>query len=228
VQLALNGGTPKEVLEAAQMLQMCSSMSGASAAMYAMRDGPTGVPEPLKKSMEVGGGVNKVIEVAEAQERRCQVFDQATLGRRMELFKRAYEGGAEGGVSAYLNALQNPLAKEKADPALIAKLQSELRTAAAGGDTAALQSLYLATGEQARELGITPALRAGYKEAWRTILDEKFPGVGMSKIIENASAPFNQAASAPSLNAAEQALANGLTQQVVENWRRKHKDDKGG
>lgn len=232
VQLALGGGTPKEVLEAAQTLQMCSVMAGAPAALYAMRDNPNATPEPLKeplkKAIEMGGGVNKVIESAEGQARRCQVFDSATLGRSMELFKRAYEGGAEGAVSAYLNALQNPLAKEKADPALIAKLQSDLRTVAAGGDTAALQSLYLATGEQARELGVTPWLRAGYKEAWRTIVDEQYPGVGMSKIIENAGAPFNQAASAPSLNAAEQAAANGLTQQVVENWRRRQKEQKGG
>lgn len=224
VQVALGGGTPKEVLEAAQMLQMCSMMAGAPGALYAMRDGANGVPEPLKKMMDAGGGVNKVIESAEGQARRCQVFDQATLGRSKELFQRAYEGGAEGGASAYLNALQNPLEKEKADPALIAKLQAEVRKAAAGGDADALLHLAMATGDSARDLGVTPVQRAGYKVAWKTIQDEKFPGIGMGDIMEKAMATaFDQAKSTKPLSAAEQAEAAALAQQVVDAWRRKRK-----
>jgi hypothetical protein len=96
----------------------------------------------------------------------------------MELFQRAYEGGAEGAAVSYLMALQSPLEKQKADPALVAKLQADIRSAAAVGDPLALQHLSQATGEGARELGVTPGQAAGYKAAWTTIMEERFPGKG--------------------------------------------------
>ncbi|KQV48728.1 hypothetical protein ASC95_22785 [Pelomonas sp. Root1217] len=225
VQVALGGGTPKEMLEAAQTLQMCSTMAGAPEGLHAMRDRPGDVPAPIKKMMDdVGGVTNEMIERVQSEVRRCQVFDSATMARSKELFQRAYEGGAEGGAAAYLSALQNPLQKEKADPALIAKLQAEVRNAAAGGDADALLHLALATGDSARDLGVTPVQRAGYKAAWKTIEDEKLPGVGMGAIMEKAMAfAFDQAKSPTPLSAAEQAAADALAQQVVDTWRRKRK-----
>jgi hypothetical protein len=224
VQLSLNGGTPQQALEAAQTLQMCSVMSGVPEALYAMRDRPGDMPEPVKKMMDGMGGISKeMIENSQSEARRCQVFDAATLARRKELFQRAYEGEAEGGAAAYLSALQNPLEKEKADPALIAKLQADVRKAAAGGDADALLQMAMATGDSARELGVTPAQRVGYKAAWKLIQDERFPGVGMADIMDKAMAPFDQAKSSTPLSAAEQAEADAMTQQAVEAWRRKRK-----
>jgi len=219
VQVALNGGTPEEVLEAARTLQMCSFSAGAPEAMYAMRDRPNEMPEAIKKMTESNGRINSMIKFSEGEARRCQVFDQATMGRRMELFQRAYEGGAEGAAVEYLMALQSPLEKQKPDQALVAKLQADIRGAAAVGDTLALQHLGGATADVARELGITPVQSAGYQAAWKLIMDERFPGT--SDIIEKAVAPFRQPSSAPALSAAQQAEANALARQVVEAWRRK-------
>jgi hypothetical protein len=219
VQLALAGGTPDEMLQAAGALQRCSFSVGAPEAMYAMRDRPDQMPEAMKKITQSLGGMNKMIENSQAEARRCQVFDAATLGRRMELFQRAYEGGAEGAAVSYLMALQSPLEKQKADPALVAKLQADIRSAAAVGDPLALQHLSQATGEGARELGVTPGQAAGYKAAWTTIMEERFPGIVAG--IEKATAPFTKPASAPALSAAEQAEANALAQKIVDAWRRK-------
>ena len=230
VQLALGGGTPKEVLEAAQELQGCSYGTGSVEALHAMRDRPSEMPEGTKKMVEGFGGItNETIRHAESEARRCQVFDAATMARRNELFQRAWEGGAEGGAAAYLSALQNPMEKVKADPALIARLQADVRKAAAGGDPDSLLQMALATGDSAQGLGVTPVQQAGYKAAWKTIQDEKFPGVNMGTILEKSMAPvFEMAKSAKPLTAAEQAAADALAQQVIEAWRRKHKDDKGG
>ncbi|MGQ3054359.1 MAG: hypothetical protein ACT6S0_21465, partial [Roseateles sp.] len=221
VQVALGGGTPEEVLEAANTLQMCADTAGAPAAMYALRDRPQEMPEVLKKMVDHGGGINEAIKGAEKQARRCQVFDAATMARRMALFQRALDGGAEGAAAQYLMALQGPFEKQKADPALVAKLQADVRNAAAAGDTLALQQLSLVTGESARELGVTPVRREAYHTAWKLIMDERQPGV--VAIIEKATAPFAQPASAPALSAAEQAQAAALAQRIVDTWRRKRK-----
>lgn len=231
VQLALSGGTPQEVLEAAQTLQGCSSYgAGSVAALHAVRDRNVELPENVKKMMDGFGGVtNDMIKNAEAEERRCQVFDAATMARRNELFQRAWEGGAEGGASAYLSALQNPMEKTKADPALIAKLQADVRKAAAGGDANALLQMAMATGDRAQGLGVTPVQQVGYKAAWKAIQDEKFPGTNMGTLMEKSMAPvFEMVKPAKPLTAAEQAAADALAQQVIEAWRRKQKEEKGG
>jgi hypothetical protein len=224
VQLALGGGTPKEVLEAAQELQGCSYGTGSVEALHAARDRPNDLPEGVRKMMEGFGGItNETIRSAESEARRCQVFDAATMARRNELFQRAWEGGAEGGAAAYLSALQNPMEKVKADPALIAKLQTDMRKAAAAGEPNSLLQMALATGDSAQGLGVTPAQQAGYKAAWKAIQDEKFPGV-MGSIMEKSMAPvFEMVKPAKALTAAEQAAADALAQQVLEAWRRKRK-----
>ncbi|MDR7271520.1 hypothetical protein J2X20_004188 [Pelomonas saccharophila] len=224
VQVGLNGGTPEEALEAARTLQECWMTAGSAEAMYALRDRPDQVPEAVRKAMDNQGGVNQAIKFAEGQARRCQVFDPATMSRRLELFQRAHAGGAEGAATEYLSALQSPLEKQKPDPALVAKLQADVRNAALAGDTLALQHLRLASGESASGLGVTPMQRDAYHTAWKTIMDERYPGV--ADIIEKAMQPFAQPASAPALSTAEQAEANALARQIVETWRRKRKDGK--
>jgi hypothetical protein len=221
VQVALNGGTPAEVLEAAHTLQQCSWSAGGPEAMDAMRDRYNEMPEAMKKVTDSLGGINKMIDQAQSEARRCQVFDPATLGRRMELFQRAYEGGAEGAAVAYLMALQSPFEKQKPDAALVAQLQADIRNAATAGETVALQYLGGQTPDRARELGITPVQAAGYQAAWKLITDERFPGT--SAIIEKATAAFRQPSSAPALSAAEQAEANAVAQQILDTWRRNRK-----
>lgn len=230
VQLALGGGTPKEALAAAQLLQACAYSQGSVESLHAMRDRPNDMPADTKKMIDGFGGItNETIEVAQRQARQCQAFDAATMARRNELFQRAWEGGAEGAASAYLTALQNPMDNVKADPALIAKLQADVRKAAAVGDPDALLQMALAMGDSAQALAVTPVQRAGYKAAWRTIQDEKFPGSNMGAVMEKAMAPvFEMAKPAKPLTAAEQAAADALAQQVLEAWRRKHKEEKGG
>jgi hypothetical protein len=228
VQLALGGSTPKEVLEAAQLLQGCAQSRGSVEALHAMRDRPNDTPEIAKKMLEGTGGItNEMLDNAQREARRCQAFDAATLARRNELFQRAWEGGAEGGAAAYLSALQDPTEKVKADPALIGKLQADVRKAAAGGDPASLLQLAMATGDSAQ--GVTPVQQAGYKAAWKAIQDEKFPGANMGTVMEKTLAPvFDLVKPAKPLTAAEQAAADALAQQVIEAWRRKQKEEKGG
>jgi hypothetical protein len=230
VQLALGGGTPQESLEAAQLLQACTHSQRSVEALHAMRDRPNDMPADTKKMIDGFGGItNDTIEVAQRQARQCQAFDAATMARRNELFHRAWEGGAEGGASAYLTALQSPTEKEKADTALIAKLQADVRKAAAGGDPDSLLQMALAMGDNAQALAVTPVQRAGYKAAWKSIQDEKFPGSNMGAIMEKAMAPvFEMAKPAKPLTSAEQAEADALAQQVIEAWRRKQKDGTGG
>jgi hypothetical protein len=215
VQLALGGGTPKEVLEAAQTLEGCKSQAQTLSDLHALRDRPDEVPESLRKTVDEVGGITQVIEVAEVEARRCQAFDSATMARRRELFQRAYGGGAEGSAAAYLRMLRKPEEKATADPALVARLQADVRKAAVGGEADALLYLAMAPDDHATELGVTTAQRAGYKAAWKAIQDERSPG--WAATFEKFMPP------AASLSAAQQDEADALAQQVLEAWRRKHK-----
>lgn len=225
VQLALSGGSPEDALKAAQTLRHCATMSRAPEALFAVRDQPDLMPANVKKAIkEMGGddGVsNETIAQAQRDQRRCQVFDAATLARSGELLQKAYEGKAPGAALAYLQSLQSPEAKDKADPALIARLQADVRQAAQAGDPNTLMSLAMASGDMARDLGITPAQRSGYRNAYVQIQDELVPGLGkgMVKVID-AVALMNPTAP---LTAAQQREADALTTQVVEAWRRGRK-----
>jgi hypothetical protein len=217
VQLALGAGTPQQVLEAAQTLEGCKSAAREVGDLHALRDRPEDATGSTKKIMrEMGGVTNEMIELAEIEARRCQAFDGATMGRRRELFQRAYDGGAEGSAAAYLRMLQKP-EKATADPALVARLQADVRTAAADGDADALLYLAMAPDEHATVLGVTTARRAGYKAAWKTIQDER--SQGWAATFEKFMPP------AATLSAAEQAEADALAQQVLDTWRRKRKVD---
>lgn len=216
VQLALGGGSPTEVLEAAETLEGCKSQARAASELHTLRDRPDDAPEPVRKMIrDMGGITNEMIEIAQTEARRCQAFDSSTMGRRTELFQRAYDGGAEGSAAAYLHMLQKPEEIGRADPALVARLQADVRKAAAGGESASLLFLAMAPDDRATELGVTPAQRAGYKAAWRVIQDERSPG--WAATFEKFMPP------AASLSATEQAEANALAQQVLEAWRRKRK-----
>jgi len=224
VQLALHGGSPEDALKAAQTLQHCSAMAKAPEALFAVRDQPDLLPPSVKKMLkDMGGGdvTNEQIAHAQDEQRRCQVFDAATLARSDELLLKAYGGKAAGSAMVYLQSLQRPGATTNADPALVARLQADVRQAAQAGDPNTLMSLAMASGDMARGLGITSTQRSGYRNAYVQIQDELMPGLGkaMVKVIDavslmNPSAP---------LTAAQQREADALAAQVVEAWRRGRK-----
>ncbi|WP_457393271.1 hypothetical protein [Roseateles sp. P5_E1] len=225
VQLGLNGGTAEDALKAAQTLQHCSMMSKVPEALFALRDQPDLMPANVKKALKDMGGEegvsNETITNAQREQRRCQVFDAATLARSGELLQKAYEGGAAGAAMAYLQSLESPDAKGKADPALLARLQADVRKAALAGDRNTLMSFAMASGDMARDLGITPTQRSGYKNAYLQITEEQIPGMakGMEKVIDAVS---QMNPSAP-LTAAQQREADALAKQVVDTWRRGRK-----
>jgi hypothetical protein len=224
VQLALHGGSPEDALNAARTLQHCSAMSKVPEALFAVRDQPDLLPPPVKKMLkDMGGGDVTSEQIAHAQDeqRRCQVFDAATLARSDELLHKAYEGQAPGSAMAYLQSLQRPDATAKADPALVARLQADVRKAAQAGDPDTVMALAMGSTGGATDLGITPAQRLGYKHAALQIQEERFPGSGkaMQKVIDAIS---QMTPSAP-LTAAQQREADALAQQVVDAWRRGRK-----
>jgi hypothetical protein len=225
VQLGLNGGTAEDALKAAQTLQHCSMMSKAPEALFALRDQPDLMPANVKKALKDMGGEegvsNETITNAQRDQRRCQVFDAATLARSGELLQKAYDGKAPGAAMAYLQSLQAPDAKGKADPALIAKLQADVRQAAQAGDPDTLMSLAMASGDMALGMGITPTQRSGYRNAYVQIQDERMPGMGktMGEIVDAVS----QMNPSGPLTAAQQREADALTKQVVDTWRRGRK-----
>ncbi|MFG6432953.1 hypothetical protein [Roseateles sp. LYH14W] len=221
VQLGLHGGTAEDALIAARTLQHCAMMSKAPEGLFAVRDQPDMVPANVRKAIKDMGGEervsNETIARAQSDQRRCQVFDAATLARSGELLQKAYDGKAAGAAMAYLQSLQAHDAKGEADPALIARLQADVRQTAQAGDPDTLMSLAMASGNLARDLGITPIQRSGYRNAYVQIQDERIPGMGtaMAKIID-AVAQMNS--SAP-LTTTQQREADALAKQLVNAWR---------
>jgi hypothetical protein len=226
VQLGLNGGTAEDALTAARTLQHCAMMAKAPEALFAVRDQPDLVSAQVKKALKDMGGEdgvsNESIAQAQREQRRCQVFDAATLARSGELLQKAYEGKAPGAAMAYLQSLQLPDAKAKADPTLIARLQADVRKAADAGDPDTLMSFAMRGGETARELGITLTQHSGYRDAYLQIEEERLPGMGksMKRTVDALSQLFP---SPPPLTAAQQREADALAQQVVDTWRRGRK-----
>jgi hypothetical protein len=221
VQLGLNGGTAEDALVAARTLQLCAMMSKAPEALFAVRDQPDLMPANVKKALREMGAEDRVsnetIARAQNDQRRCQVFDAATLARSGELLQKAYDGKAAGAAMAYLQSLQYPDAKAKADPALIAKLQADVRRAADAGDPDTLMSFAMTVGETARDLGITMTQRNAYQNAWLQIQEERYPG--SSKAMKKTMDALSLMMPSTPLTAAQQAEADALAKQVVDAWR---------
>ncbi|RZJ85022.1 MAG: hypothetical protein EOO64_02105 [Massilia sp.] len=223
VQQALAGGSPDELLVAATALQHCSTMSRAPADLFAVRDQPDIVTPPVKKMLaDMGSGMvtNDQIAFAQREQRRCQVFDAATMARRGELYQRAYEGGAGGSAIAYLQWLRDPMEPQKnADPALIASVLTAAHQAAQAGDPNALMAFAMSGSDGV--IATTPTQRLAYRNAWVAIQEERFPGTsqGLVKVIDAVARMTPQ----PALTAAQQRDAEALTQQVVVAWRRGRK-----
>ncbi|HEY8880594.1 MAG TPA: hypothetical protein VIN03_23690 [Roseateles sp.] len=225
VQLALNGGSAVDALRAAHVLADCAQASQVVDALFTVRDQRREVPDAVRQIVDDPGGVTQEkIEQAQHEQRRCQVFDAGTLARRGELFQKAYEGGAQGSALSYLQWLQSPddlsgRAGRKGDPALLARLQAEVRSAAESGDMSVLPVLAFATGDTGRQLGISPTQQQAFKEAWLLVLVDGVPGnvAQLRKAIDAQFAP-----SAP-LTSAQQSEADALTKRVFDAWRRSNR-----
>lgn len=225
VQLALSGASAEDALRAADALTDCSRASEVVDALFAVRDQPYQVPPVVRQIVDGPGSVTHgKIEQAQDEQRRCQVFDPTSLARRGELLQEAYEGGAQGSTLPYLQWLQSPdevsgRARGKADPALVAKLQAELRSAAESGDMAVLPVLAFASGDIGRQLGITPMQQQAFREAWLLVLVDGVHG-DVTPLRKNLDAQFAPAAP---LTAAQQSEADALTKRVLDAWRRSNR-----
>jgi hypothetical protein len=169
-----------------------------------------------------GASSEEVLAKAQDLQRRCQVFGPATLARRGELLKRAYEGGASDSALPYLQWL-NRNGGQKVDPELLSKLQREARRMPEDGDLMALTAYAHAFNPAA--LGVTPAQRQGYKEAWFRIQGE-ISGPESEKLsrasMENLEKIVNRSeGSSQALTAEQQREADALTARIVEAWRKR-------
>lgn len=218
VELALQGqASPKEALEAAKSLQACEGADDAVATMYRMRDQANPQWQQLVKSMS-GSSSDEVLAKAQDLQRRCQVFGPATLARRGELLKRAYEGGASDSALPYLQWL-NSNGRQKVDPEFLGRLQREARRMPEEGDFMALTDYAHAFNPAA--LGVTPAQRQGYKEAWLRIQGE-MSGPESEKVSRASMESLEKTSGSQALSAEQQREADALTARIVEAWRKRH------
>lgn len=221
VQLALEeGATPAQARRAADVLARCEHANHATEFAYSVRDQGGPLRQMLEKSP--GFSVDQWIKEAQDSQRRCQFFDTATLARRGEFLKRAYEGALPGMALQYLLWLNANANQAVAAPELLGKLQREVRQTAEDGDMEALLAYIHSFGT----LGETAIQRQAYKEAWLRILTE-MSGSATTKesrdSMENLEKMRRQGGWAPlALSADEQREVDALTERVVEAWRKRH------
>jgi hypothetical protein len=225
VQLALEGSaSPADTWEAARILSICKGVDGAVESVYRLRDHADTGWRLLEQSP--GFRTDKLIAEMQNAQRRCQIFDAATLARRGELLKRAYEGGAKDAALDYLLWL-NAESKQTVNPELLGKLQREARQTAEDGD---FKALVVYSHAFDPKLGATPVQRQAYKEAWLRVQTE-MSGPAMAQAsrdsIENLEKMMSQSGAAPpALSAEQQREADALTERVVGAWRKRQ--DRGG
>lgn len=219
VQLALAGNTsPADAWQAASILSICQGANMTADMAYKLRDQGDATWRQLEK--HTGFTAEKFIEASQDTVRRCQVFDAATLARRGELLKRAYEGGVRDAALDYLIWLRTEN-KRAVDPALLSELQRDARRSAEDGNFAALVVLSQTFDPT---LGVTLVQRQAYKEA-RFLIEAETSGQAVATVSREATEKFEQAMSqwspAPrALSANEQREADSLTASVVAAWRK--------
>lgn len=222
VQMALSGSSsPGDTLQAAHDLEQCVIFSEGAENLIAIRDKARELPPTAQKVFDATGGASdENIAFAKDAQRRCQVFDAATLARRSELYKRALEGGAPGAAVAYLRSLQNSIRSSgEADLKLIQKLQASVRKDADSGDPDSMLAYITSNEVSGRGMGSTPTEKQAYKSAWLVIQDERMPGSGAVTIKMLESMAQMSPPTVP-LTAAEQQEAAALAQKLVSAWRR--------
>jgi hypothetical protein len=222
VQQGFGSGSAQEAQEAASVLQFCAQAGKAAENLHAARDTLSIMPAAIRKFINSFGGIsNEQIDRAQSDGRRCQVFDEATLARRGELFQKAYEGGAPGAAMSYLIWLSHD-GKTEADPAVVDRLQADVRQLADRGDFGTLTALAFSVDPQ--PLGMSRIEREACKQAWLRIVGESNPGSAASN--GELIAKLERFSSATPLTAEQLREAQALADQLVDAHQR-HKGNGG-
>lgn len=225
VQRTLQGhGTPKEMLEAATMLSACEGIDAVMEGTYKARD--QNDPSLRRADSSAGLSSEESIKYMQDVQRRCQVFDAATLARRGEMLQGAYEGGAEGSALPYLAWLNAK--RQTIGPELRDKLQREALKTAEDGDRSALAQYSLPY--STTQFGITEVQRQAFREAGLRISGEA-SGAEVEKssraLSDNTEKMMSRwGASPPPLTPDQQREADALAAKVVSAWRKRQ--GKGG
>jgi hypothetical protein len=221
VQIALSGGSAQDALMAAQTLEACAHADKMANDLIQSRDAAKWLQPEVRKLLGPLPPVSDdMIARAQSEQRRCQVFDAATLGSRGELFRKAYEGGAPGSAMFYLASLMPPGSQERPDPALIARLQAGVRADAQAADPAALTWLVYGGRYTAQVAGVDAMQMQAYRDAYLRITAEVAPGQAAS-ISETLSRGPMQGATDRPLTARQQQEAQALAQQILDAWHRR-------
>jgi len=222
VQLALSGGSAQDDLVAASTLQFCAHADKMANDLVQGRDAVKWLPAEIRKIIDKFPRVSdEQIERAQREQRRCQVFDAATLASRGDLFRKAFEGRAEGAAGPYLQWLKTDGANDKPDPALIARVQAAVRADAQAADLGTLGSFAFGGRYTAGQTGADPVQARAYAEAYFRIVEEGSPGQSASAR-DLASKITSLGPAEPALTPRQQQDAEALTQQIVKAWHRLH------
>lgn len=220
VQLALSGGTAQEALTAAVTLESCAHADKVASDLLQGRDAVNWLPPELKKVFDKFPRVSDdMIDRAQRDQRRCQVFDAATLAGRGELYRKAYEGGAQGAALSYLRWLQMDGGQGKPDPELIVRLQAGARADAEAADLPTLASFAFGGLLAAQQTGAGQVQMQAYREAYFRIVEEGAPGqAGSVRGFVSNLASLGPAE--PAMTAQQQREAEALTRQILDAWHR--------
>jgi hypothetical protein len=210
--------TPAQARRAADVLARCEQAEHAIQFAYSVRD----QGGALRQTFEKTPGFNMDGWIKEKQDfqRRCQLFDAATLARRGELLRRAYEGKLPDMARQYLLWLNTNRAA--ATPELLGKLQREVRQTAEDGDLETLMFYNHSFGA----LGETEMQRQAYKEAALRIWTEMFGPAGSQERRDSMDRVEKMRRewgwTPPALSTAEHHEADALTERIVDAWRKRH------
>jgi len=216
------GAAPSDARKAATILARCEGANTAVQFALSLRDPGSPAREQFDKIP--GFDVERWIKDAQDTQKRCQPFDTATLARRGELLKRAYEGGAPGVAFDYLLWLNaNP--NQAVAPDMLGKLQREVRHDAEEGD---FETLLLYNHAFVSTLGATAVQRRAYKEALFRIQTE-MSGPEAAKASRDSMEDVEkmlgqQGLGPPALSTDEQREANALAERVVAAWRKRRSE----
>jgi len=218
VQLALSGGSAQDDLAAAITLETCAHADKTATDLVQGRDAVKWLPPEVKKALgNLPPISDEMIERAQREQRRCQVFDAATLARRGEFYRRAYERGAEGAALFYLTWLTTDGAQDKPDPELMARLQAGVRGDAQAAFLPTLASFAFAGRYTADKAGADAVQAHAYKEAYFRIVEESSHGQSPSARELAARLP-TAGQPEPALTQQQQRDAEALTLQIVSAW----------
>jgi len=223
VQLALSGGTAQDDLMAAVTLETCAHADRIATDLVQGRDAARWLsPEVRKVLGNLPPVSDEMIAQAQREQRRCQVFDAATLARRGEFYRLAYERGAAGAALPYLTWSTTDGATDKPDSELVARLQAGVRADAQAADLATLGSFAFGGRYTADKAGADAVHAYAYREAYFRIAEETARGPWPSAREIASSLPAAGQAG-PAMTGQQQREAETLTQEILASWhRRRH------